>query len=158
MLGILPYVVRSPLSRPPSAVKLATSWMWWGERGACGTPWRPYGDANSPHGEDCYFAAFVAGDLQHMYPEAVVNFERVALTPEEVRRYSLTTYPPKTTDLRSGRWSGETCQLEALPPDTLARLLDTAIAGHLDPDVLAEDREAEALERRQIAKALPSAD
>jgi hypothetical protein len=102
--------------------------------------------------------AFVAGDLQHVYPEAVVSFERVALTLDQVAYYDLTTYPPKATDLRSGRWSGETCQLEALPPDVLAGELDDAIRRHLDRNVLIEDREAEALERRQIAKALPSAD
>jgi hypothetical protein len=102
--------------------------------------------------------AFVAGDLSHVRPEAVVSFERVALRPHHIDHYQLTTYPPKATDLRSGRWSGETCQLEALPPDTLAGVLNDAVTWHLDHDVLIEDREAEAQERRQIAKALPSAD
>lgn len=102
--------------------------------------------------------AFVAADVPRKDPAEVAIFKRVALTRAHVGRYGLTTYPPKPTDLRSGRWSGATCQLEALPPDTLARELDAAILWHLDPQVLAEDREAEARERRTIARARPGGD
>ena len=102
--------------------------------------------------------AFVATDVPHKDPDGVAVFERIALTPEQVGKYGLTTYPPKPTDLRSGRWSGETCQLEALPPDTLAFEVDAAIMRHLDSEVLATDREAGAQERRKIALALPSGD
>jgi hypothetical protein len=65
----------------------------------------------------------------------------VALQPKHIGLYQLTTYPPKPTDLRSGRWEGGTCQLEALPPDVLAEQLDLAIRRHLDGAVLEEDRE-----------------
>jgi len=100
--------------------------------------------------------AFVAEDVGHKAPEEVTIFERVALRPEHVERHGLTSYPPKPSDLRSGRWEGETCQLEALPPDVLAEALDAAIRRHLDEVALAEDREAEPGERRSIARALPS--
>ncbi len=105
--------------------------------------------------------AFVSGDQPHMDPEDVAYFERVALSRGQVADHGLTTYPPKPKDKRAKPWirAGlRTCQLEALPPDTLATLLDGSIAMFLDRDKLEEDREAEAQERRQIAKALPSAD
>jgi len=100
--------------------------------------------------------AFVADDLSHLDPGTVANFRRVALTAEMVEEFGLPTAPPKRTDGRSARWAGETCQLEALPPDELARVLSRTIEGVLDLDTLRADREAEAQERRQISQALPS--
>ena len=102
--------------------------------------------------------AFVAGDVPGVDADEVAIFDRVALTRRHVEYYDLTTYAPKPTDLRSRRWTGRTCQLEALPPDTLARLVTSAIEVNLDPGLLARAREAEAQERRQIARALPSAE
>ena len=83
-------------------------------------------------------------------------FDRVALDHGHIEYYGLTSYPPKPTDLRSRRWTGRTCQLEALPPDTLASLLASGIEVNLDSGLLARAREAEAQERRQIARALTS--
>jgi hypothetical protein len=100
--------------------------------------------------------AFVAEDAPQADPKDVAIFERVALQPRHIGRYRLTTYPPKRSDLRSGRWEGGTCQLEALPPDVLAELLDRAILRHLDGAVLEEDRAAEVTARRNIARALPA--
>jgi hypothetical protein len=102
--------------------------------------------------------AFVAEDAPQAAPEDVAVFERVALQPKHIGLYQLTIYPPKPTDLRSGRWEGGTCQLEALPPDVLAEQLDQAIRRHLDGAVLEEDREAEVAARRNIARALPAAE
>jgi hypothetical protein len=100
--------------------------------------------------------AFVAGDVPRVDADEVAIFDRVALTRRQVEYHDLTTYPPKATDLRSRRWTGRTCQLEALPPDTLASLLASAIEVNLDQSLLAKAREAETQERRQIARALPS--
>ena len=102
--------------------------------------------------------AFVAGDVPRLDADEVAMFDRIALTRRQVECYDLTTYAPKPSDLRSRRWVGETCQLEALPPDVLARLLTSAIEANLDQETLARAREAEAQERRQISRALPSAD
>jgi hypothetical protein len=44
-----------------------------------------------------------------------------------------------------------------LPPDTLAELLEEAIARRLDLEVYTKDVKAEGEERRRIAKALPAA-
>lgn len=100
--------------------------------------------------------AFVSSDLSHLDPEDAAVFRRVALTAEMVEEFELPTAPPKRTDTRSARWRGETCQLEALSPDELAHILSHTIESILDLDILRADREAEAGERRQIARALPS--
>ena len=100
---------------------------------------------------------FVAKDVPHTNPKDVAIFERVALNRCQVEHYGLTTYPPKATDARSRRWEGETCQLEALRPDTLADLLAGSIEMFLDHRKLQQAREDEARERRMIARALPSA-
>jgi hypothetical protein len=53
--------------------------------------------------------------------------------------------------------TGDICQVEALPPDELTHILSFfTIESVLDLDILRADREAEAQERRQIARALPS--
>jgi hypothetical protein len=104
--------------------------------------------------------AFLAEDVPHKDPREVADFERVALVEEHVERYSLETEPPKATDSRTANWKGArtgACQLEALPPDKLAVLLEAAIKRQLDMTVYREDLKAEEEERRRITKALPSA-
>ncbi len=84
-------------------------------------------------------------------------FVRVALTEDHVSKFGLPTAPPKKTDTRSKKWKGETCQLEALPPDTLRSIVVETVWRYIDPRALAEDCEAEVPVRRNIAKALPPA-
>lgn len=98
--------------------------------------------------------AFVRAD--RLYASIDVKFERVALTREQVREYDLPTAPAKATDSRSKGWNGGTCQLEALPPNVIADILQDAIVGHLDYDRLKLDREIEGLDRVRIAGALPA--
>jgi hypothetical protein len=103
--------------------------------------------------------AFLAEDVSHKDPRDVADFERVALVEEHVVRYSLETEPPKASDSRTANWKGAAtgaCQLEALPPDTLAELLESAIRRRLDMTIYAEDLKAEEEERRRITRALPS--
>src|SRR5215208_7056631 len=52
--------------------------------------------------------------------------------------------PPKGTDSRTKNWQGEaTCQLEALPPDVLASLLDATIKTYINLAVYERDLKAE---------------
>jgi hypothetical protein len=83
----------------------------------------------------------------------VVIFERVTLRPRQVTLHGLTAAPPKQTDLRSGRWNGQTCQLEVLPPDTRAHIPDRGIGWYLHLAVFIRDHEADGGER-QIVRAL----
>lgn len=75
-------------------------------------------------------AAFVRAD--RTIHTTRLDAVRVALTVEQVETYELPTAPVKATDSRSAGWAGGTCQLEALPPDTLADIVREAIEGQLD--------------------------
>lgn len=84
--------------------------------------------------------------------------ERVALTADQVTDHDLPTAPPKDTDSRSARWSGETCQLEALPPDVLAEIVEESIEQWMDPDVLVGHRVSEKADRTELLRMLPAGD
>lgn len=84
-----------------------------------------------------------------------IDAVRVALTGEQVAVYNLPTAPAKASDTRSRNWSGETCQLEALPPDVIAGIVREAIRRELDPDRLAHQVAAEDDERNALLRALP---
>jgi hypothetical protein len=111
-----------------------------------------------PSGESIFESA--AEDVQAFikadWPDIEVEFRRVALTAAQVKEYDLPTAPPKPTDSRSKSWTGETCQLEALPPDEIANLLRAAIENAISPARLERDLRIEAVERRRIALALPA--
>lgn len=80
---------------------------------------------------------------------------RVALTAEQVAGYDLPTAPAKASDSRSASWRGGTCQLEALAPNTLAELVDAAIAEWFDRDKLDEQIRRERADRTELFRALP---
>lgn len=98
--------------------------------------------------------AFVMADRLHGFVD--VEFERVALTAEQVKAHSLPTAPAKATDSRSKAWTGGTCQLEALPPDVIAGILKTAIEARIDHDRLNFDHDTEKRERTLISGLLPA--
>ncbi|MGR3935264.1 hypothetical protein [Streptomyces sp. BRA346] len=82
-----------------------------------------------------------------------VEFERVAVTPEQIITYNLPTAPPKATDRRS--FSGiTTTQAEALPPDILAAIVRQAIEAHRDPEVHRQVLAREQAEQRAIRERL----
>lgn len=84
---------------------------------------------------------------------AEVEFERVAVTSEQVTTYNLPTAPPKTTDRRS--FSGTaTTQAEALPPDILAAIVRQAIETYRDPQAYRQALAREQAERRAIRERL----
>jgi hypothetical protein len=84
---------------------------------------------------------------------AEVEFERLAVTPEQIATYNLPTAPPKATDRRS--FSGTaTTQAEALPPDILAAIVREAIEAHRDPEVHRQALAREEAKRRAIRERL----
>ncbi|MFJ3881566.1 hypothetical protein ACIPW5_29460 [Streptomyces sp. NPDC090077] len=84
---------------------------------------------------------------------AEVEFERVAVTDEQVTDYNQPTAPPKATDRRS--FSGTaTTQAEALPPDTLAAIVRQAVEAHRDPVVHQRTLAREEIERQAVRDGL----
>jgi hypothetical protein len=99
--------------------------------------------------------AFLAEDA----PDVTFDGVRVALTEGHIPEHKLPMDPITTRDSRSMAWAkqGKTdkCELEALPPDVIAKILRAAIEEHLDLDAVEEVREQEARERDAL-KSLPS--
>lgn len=89
--------------------------------------------------------AFVGGTQELL-------FKRIALTPEQVVLYQLPTSPPKATDKR-GDGISETCQCEALPPDTLAAIVKAAVLEYYDLDQFEDDVIIEQQEREFLVAA-----
>ncbi|OEV09344.1 hypothetical protein AN218_22915 [Streptomyces nanshensis] len=86
-----------------------------------------------------------------------VEFERLAVTPEQIATYDLPTAPPKATDRRS--FSGTaTTQAEALPPDVLAAIVREAIEAHRDPTAHRQALAREAAQRRALHERLSRID
>lgn len=80
--------------------------------------------------------------------------QRVALTREQVHQYNLPTAPPKPSDSRSARWSGETTQAEAMPPDLLEEVVRDAVYQHIDQVTLDRTLGRERSQREEILEVL----
>ena len=94
--------------------------------------------------------AFVKADAPHLD----VTFERVALTPEQIQEYNLPTTPAKN-ERQAREWIEkgiETCQLEALPPDVIAELLNSALLRWSEPTALSSALFQEDNDRRDLAE------
>lgn len=100
-------------------------------------------------------AAFVEDD-RVIAPQRI-HAARVALTSEQVDAHELPTAPPKRSDSRSHSWAGETCQLEALPPDVLATLVRGAIEDNIDETTYRIVLDAERQQRAQLLGLPPGA-
>lgn len=89
----------------------------------------------------------VESELRRLAPRAEIRFERVAVTPQQIRHLRLPTRPTKTTDSRSKRFRGRSVEVDAIPARTLRRMAQQCIEQHVDAhqrDVL---QVAEASER-----------
>src|SRR5262249_31130720 len=56
-----------------------------------------------------------------------VDFDRIAVTPEQIERYDLPTRPTKDGDTRARDWQGGCVEVDAMPPAELRRLVQNAI-------------------------------
>lgn len=81
---------------------------------------------------------------------ASIAFIRLAVTPDQAHQFDLPSAPPKATDRR--RFAGlETWQCEAIPPDELARIVESAITDRLDGEAYDAQLRVEAEVRRELA-------
>jgi hypothetical protein len=106
------------------------------------------------------FVGAIGEAMPEGYPD--LRPRRVALTEEQVEEHDLPTAPAKPTDTRSANWVGETCQLEAMPPDLLAEVIQEAILSVLDRDrleeVWLEEKRERQVAKEQIARLIESGD
>jgi len=89
--------------------------------------------------------------LRELAPDAEIHFERIAVTPEQIRRWHLPTRPTKTTDSRAARFGTSSVELDAIEPDRLRGLVREAIERHLPPAQFQVLKAAEAREQRELA-------
>lgn len=88
-------------------------------------------------------------------PDALTA-EHAALTVDQVRKFDLPHDPTaikskdKQADKFRERYGDVAVELDALPPDTLMALIDEAIRGQLDLELLEEQEREQAAERRRL--------
>ncbi len=76
-----------------------------------------------------------------------VEFERIAVTPEQIAALNLPTRPTKASDSRAANFVGESVEVDAIAASTLRQIVRSAIEQHVDPDRLHLTRAVEAQER-----------
>lgn len=83
-----------------------------------------------------------------------VEFERVAVTREQIVEYSLPTRPTKKTDTRACSFEGESVEIDAMDPAVLRELVRKCIIQHIDPVTWAAQEAIEQEERRSTPEIL----
>jgi hypothetical protein len=78
------------------------------------------------------------------------DFERVAVTAEQITAWDLPARPTKKSDTRSKNFEGESVELDAIPPARLRELAEQVIDRHVDHQQLEVLRTYEDEERRQM--------
>ena len=93
-----------------------------------------------------YHMADVAGDDWEI---PALNFQRVAITAEQITTYRLPTKPAKTT--KAGKHQiTDTVEAEAMPPDLLRQLVQGAFEPMIDLQMLDTLRTVEVSERKTL--------
>jgi hypothetical protein len=98
-----------------------------------------------PSGQDA--ADHIERKLREYAPGIPIHFEKLAVTPQQIAEWALPTRPTKLTDSRAKRWTGDSVELDAIPPGQLRRLVRSAIERHISPDRLRVIEVAEQSER-----------
>jgi hypothetical protein len=115
-------------------------------------------------GNDAFIYYF--GDYEHYGKEAArkvkegltqehgasINFEWVAITEEQIHKYSLPTRPPKNTTAKERKhWGNKPCvELDALPAPVLRQLVRDCITQHINPFEWDRILEIETQERKTL--------
>ena len=89
--------------------------------------------------------------LHELAPDADIYFERIAVTPEQIKAWNLPTRPTKASDSRAKGFGAESVELDAIEPQRLRDLVQETIEQHLPADQFEVLKAAEESERQQIA-------
>ena len=71
--------------------------------------------------------------LRELASDAEINFERIAVTPEQIADWDLPTRPTKATDTRAKDFGEISVELDAIEPSRLRAIVQEAIEYHLPP-------------------------
>jgi len=86
-----------------------------------------------------------------------INFGRIALTEEQIKKYQLPSDPAKQSDPNYNKFvsiygSDMVVELDSLPPDVLRKIIEDCILRNIDPGPLAQVRRKERDERIRLNK------
>jgi hypothetical protein len=82
--------------------------------------------------------------------DCLINFERVAVTPDQIVEHHLPTRPTKRTAHGRGLHQGDSVEVDALDPDDLRALVRDRIVQHVDKERLRVHQAAEESERELL--------
>jgi len=105
---------------------------------------------HDPSGVDA--ARQVQRRLCQFAPEVEIHFERLAVTPAQIKKWKLPTRPTKKSDSRARTFKGRSVEVDAIEPRRLGALVRDAIERHVDPGMLNILRTVEADEREKLAR------
>jgi hypothetical protein len=88
--------------------------------------------------------------LRDLAPDAVIEFERIAVTPAQIAAWNLPTRPTKQSDSRAKGFGEISVELDAIEPGILRALVQVAIERHLPAEQFEVLKVAEASERQLI--------
>jgi hypothetical protein len=91
-------------------------------------------------------------ELRAHAPDSEIHFQRVAVTLDQITDLDLPTRPTKRTDSRCKTFTGESVEVDAIPPDTLREMVRNCIEQHIDQDRLDRLRVVEAAERETLLR------
>ena len=101
----------------------------------------------------------IASKLTAFAGPVPVTVKRIALSGEQVARWRLPTHALKKSDKRAKNfrriYGNEACELEAIAPGVLRKLVSSSIAQHIEPRRIEKAKEDELLQR-QALRQLPA--
>jgi hypothetical protein len=98
--------------------------------------------------------------LRELAPDAEIYFERIVVTPEQIRDWHLPTRPTKASDSRAKGFGAISVELDAIEPDMLRNLVRLVIEDHLPAhqfEILKAAEESERSTIRQLVNRLGGA-
>ena len=90
--------------------------------------------------------------LRELAPDADIEFERIAVTPEQIVEWNLPTRPTKASDTRSKNFGEISVELDAIEPNRLRSLVQETIERHLPAEQFEKLKAAEESERDIITR------
>jgi hypothetical protein len=91
-------------------------------------------------------------ELPEHAPGVPIEFELLAVTDEQIARWDLPTRPAKKSDPEAAKFTGPAVELDAIPPDKLVEIVESAIVEHIDPHAWQVEQAVEREERAGLLR------
>lgn len=93
----------------------------------------------------------VESRMREFAPNADIHFERIAITPDQIKLFNLPTRPTKPSDTRSRKFESDTSvELDAMEPQLLRELVEHHITKHVNTEEWVRLQQIEKLERQSL--------